>query len=408
MRNKVIKFASTNLALLLLFALNPYPRWFLPNGVVQIVFFFTTVLSILQGRYYLERNRLPLVAAILVYLVYFTLPIWHVFKSGYMLYYIVFIAILFYDEDVYYEAYKKLKKIFVVVCAFSLLIWLLHLLHIPIPFYHYRPTFRHSAANYYEIYGLCVRLVFGSADDFGMDRICGLFAEPGHFGIYLSLIMAVERFEFKTKENILMLVTGILTFSTAFYGMLTMGIVYRLLSRQSNLGDIYKFAILIVSLIPILVLSPKIMDAAVGRVANYGADDEGHVTIVSVVENRASDSFKRRFDNFVSVGNIIIGHQEQIQDTEMLVTNWRGLVYRYGIAGVIIIFILLLCITKGLPLTYRMLLLCMAILVLAHRCYIMYTPGVYMMLALASMCYFRIDKIREEEAKVVEESKINN
>ena len=36
-----IKLISVNLGLLLFFALHPYPRWFMPEGLFQIVFLFT-------------------------------------------------------------------------------------------------------------------------------------------------------------------------------------------------------------------------------------------------------------------------------------------------------------------------------------------------------------------------------
>ena len=53
----------------------------------------------------------------------------------------------------------------------------------------------------------------------GLERICGVFAEPGHFGIYLGLMLAIEKFNFYEKRNLLLLITGFLTFSTAFYGI---------------------------------------------------------------------------------------------------------------------------------------------------------------------------------------------
>ena len=45
-----IRFASVNLGLLLFFALNPYPRWFMPEGLFQIVFLFTTTISVIELR----------------------------------------------------------------------------------------------------------------------------------------------------------------------------------------------------------------------------------------------------------------------------------------------------------------------------------------------------------------------
>ena len=45
-----IKLISVNLGLLLFFALHPYPRWFMPEGLFQIVFLFTTTISSIELR----------------------------------------------------------------------------------------------------------------------------------------------------------------------------------------------------------------------------------------------------------------------------------------------------------------------------------------------------------------------
>ena len=58
---------------------------------------------------------------------------------------------------------------------------------------------------------------------------------------------------------------------------------------------------------------------------------------------------------------------------EMVGTNWRGVVYRFGIIGIA---------RKG-SMKYGFLLAAIALLIVAHRAYLMFSPAIYMMLLTA-------------------------
>lgn len=379
---RAIQLASVNFGLLLFFALNPYPRWFLSHGVVQIFFFFTTLFAIVQGNYRISQDKKNIVWAIVLYIVYFTLPVVHQFKSGYFLYYLVFLQVLFFDNQVYLNGYLILKRIIVIVCIASLFVWLLHLLGFHLPYYEMKPEWRNPKDNYH-IYGLCIGLFRGS--DFiggGLERICGVFAEPGHFGIYLGLILAIEKFEFDSKENVLMLITGILTFSTAFYGILSLGLAYRLIEGSQKITDIRNLMIISLVGLPFVMMSNSFYNTAIGRVVNYQQSD--NVTVTSMIDSRTSESTQRDFTRFSYGPKLLTGYGSD-DKTEMIGTNWRGIVYRYGIIGVVIIAILLLSLTYNDSLKFQGLLILIALLIISHRSYLMYAPGIYMMLFIANM-----------------------
>ena len=377
-------FASINLGLLLFFALKPYPVWMLPNGLTQIVFFTTTLLAIILGNYSEITNKKIAFISICFYLVYFTLPIVHQFKSGYFLYYLVFIQILFFNKEVYLNGYLVLKKIIVIVSLAALFMWFLHLLGLDLPHYVYYPDFRYSSLDNYHIYGLSLSMYRGGVfvGSGGLERINGVFAEPGHYGIYLGLLMAVEKFEFDSKENIILLIAGILTFSTAFYGILSLGIAYRLLSNHKTLKDIRTFFVIALILVPFMAGNDLYYENAIGRVTKTQGKDD--ISIQSIVDNRTTKSTVDTYQKFSSGDKFLTGVGVS-EDKDVQITNWRGYIYRFGIIGLVLASIMVFFITKGTNIIYQGLLIAIAALIFSHRSYIMYQPGIYMMLFVANM-----------------------
>ena len=73
-----IKLISVNLGLLLFFALHPYPRWFMPEGLFQIVFLFTTTISSIELRrnirkgLVVDKYRIGICIAAVTFLLFFT------------------------------------------------------------------------------------------------------------------------------------------------------------------------------------------------------------------------------------------------------------------------------------------------------------------------------------------------
>lgn len=192
-----LKWSAFNLALLLLFACSPYPRWLLPQGTYQVVFLLTTSLSL----YYLSCEdllvrinsfRYVITILLIVYIVYFSLPIIHRLILGYLGNGLLFLEILFFSNLVYEKAYKILRKVFLYICVSSLIVFVIHLVGISIPHFSISPDFRYSGLDNYHIYGPFISMYYGSSFREGIERITGVFAEPGHFGIYLGLMSGVE------------------------------------------------------------------------------------------------------------------------------------------------------------------------------------------------------------------------
>ena len=112
-----IKLISVNLGLLLFFALHPYPRWFMPEGLFQIVFLFTTTISSIELRrnirkgLVVDKYRIGICIAAVTFLLFFTTPIVHDFRIGHFAYFLIFIQIIFFNDIIFYNSFKYMTKI---------------------------------------------------------------------------------------------------------------------------------------------------------------------------------------------------------------------------------------------------------------------------------------------------------
>ena len=364
-----IKLISVNLGLLLFFALHPYPRWFMPEGLFQIVFLFTTTISSIELRrnirkgLVVDKYRIGICIAAVTFLLFFTTPIVHDFRIGHFAYFLIFIQILFFNDIIFYNSYKFLKKLFIIISIFAIVFWVLNAMGVPLIYYKCTPAFRtESVLDNYRIYGPVLSLYRGNMPiGGGIERICGVFAEPGHFGIYIGLMLAIEKFNFYEKRNLLLLITGFLTFSTAFYGIFCLGVLYKLLKYKRITTDIIRIvAVLFFTAITLLVFSDRFVETIYGRVP------DSHIT---------------KFESFIHSHDALVGLG--YDNDEMVGTNWRGVVYRFGIIGTVIMLLLIFSIARKGSMKYGFLLAAIALLIVAHRAYLMFSPAIYMMLLTA-------------------------
>lgn len=385
------KAAALNIALYIFISLNPYIRWILPNELFYIFFTFTTILitgllnSHVRNSLNITSYRLQILFIFLIYILYFTSPLFHELRWGHMVYPLPFLFILFYNNKIIQNGYLFLKKIFIWISVFSLIVWLLSLLNVPIPYYSYDPDFRIHATDNYRIYGLAVSLYTGDLPTggiMGFERITGVFAEPGHFGIYLGLILAIEKFNFNSRSNKILLTTGILTLSTAFYGILFMGIVFRVILERKIPKNVLYVTLIFILLISIgsLLFGDAATELILGDLIK--SSDTVKTDAFDVVDSRVNDRFKEEFNYFVYSNNFYFGLGYS-SDMELAVTNWRGLIFRFGLVGLIIIISLILVIAKNASLLYGFLLIGISLLILSHRSYFFYSPAIFLLLFLA-------------------------
>ena len=362
--------------------MNPYPRWMIGSDVALIFLFATTILSLAGLSIYypqyvvIDKKRLQVAAIFLLFMLYFTTSMVHDTRWGHIVFWSSVLMTCFLDIRFIIIAYKYIKTIFTIVALFSLLIWLCNLFRISLPYYHYTPDFRYNSNDNYRIYGFAVSLYTGNTPVGGlMERVCGIFAEPGHFGIYIGYILAMSRFNFKSWQNLILLMAGVLTFSTAFYGILSLGILYRIVNDKCIQYDIKR--IITVSSFLLIVFFivgfSSFFETAIDRVVGGR-----HISSVSdLVEARVTENSHEIFDEFLKKSDTLIG-KGYYYKSSIQITNWRGFLFSFGYIGLFIALMALLVTSfYSKNKLYSLLLLAIGILVFSHRSYLFYGPTFY-------------------------------
>ncbi len=143
-------------------------------------------------------------------------------------------------ENLITNVYKYYKLFYVVIISCSILSLLLFLLHIPVPSSFIDPLNTVKDFQYLQIG--CLVMPANAADQDFM-RFCGPFDEPGVVGTLSALFLFVERFNLARKDNIIILISGILSLSLFFYLIIY---IYLFLSVS------FRYKILIVGCIGLL------------------------------------------------------------------------------------------------------------------------------------------------------------
>lgn len=381
-------FAAISLALLVLFTCKPWPRWFMPSGTFQLIFLLTTSYSIIKlSPIEYKRNSLYNLSVsflVAIYAIVFNLPFFHEMRPAYLVDCIILIEVIWLPLCIIKRAYGYLRTIFFWISVFAIFTWVIHTIGFELPHYSLlHPDFRTNPLESYRIYGFSVSQLFGNKLPDSLERVNGLFAEPGHFGIYLGFMMATNKFDFSTKKDKTMLVAGLLTFSTAFYGLLAIGIIYKLMTSETWLKDFKRTLIVICLIVTCVFASDNVKKILIDR----PLEGLTNASLESLTEKRVADVTLFYYGNFLRTDKIWVGmgNTDKLKVQE---TNWRGGIYRYGIIGIIVMSVLFVGMVSSTPKNYSFLILCMLLLIMSHRMY-MATHGyllllVYMAVAINS------------------------
>ena len=232
--NKLCIFAAFNFVIVLFWSMSPYIRWLVPSELALFLLLASTMISTLSLKQYvpeclcLNETKKIILVSIICFVIYFTTPLVHTMRWGHFIYFLIFMFIVPLNNLIIFKGYTYLRKLFIFLSIVALLYWILNYFKIPLLYYTYILEDRGlNSGDNYRIYGLALSLYRGSAPiGGGLERICSVFGEPGHYAIYISFILAIDKFRFNRVGNLILFTIGCLTFSTAYYGLMTMGIMY--------------------------------------------------------------------------------------------------------------------------------------------------------------------------------------
>jgi len=123
-------------------------------------------------------------------------------------------------------SYIYFKKGLVIIGIISLLCYFSAIFHIGLPY---------SIEPYYAPYPGVEYLDFKISvicREYFLLRSCGVFNEPGFFGTILALVLCAENLNLRNRDNLILFISGIFTFSLAFFVIICMAFFMRMKNKK--------------------------------------------------------------------------------------------------------------------------------------------------------------------------------
>ena len=241
------------LAVTIFLSIGPFFAWStFASGVGEMLFKLLQVASILLMLLQLLTRKIPHAAflgalsvlGIFIFYCFFTgvkSGTTHPLLIGNVLVYVFYALNVLIDRELLLKSYDLLRTIFAVVLGYTLIIHVLLLIRIPLPYAVLQSSEAgrvEFSSQFYQNYFGCLLINQGGSL---MYRFTSVFTEPGVVGTFCAFFLASSGLELKkSKKDLLFLVSGLLSFSVAFYIMLVLIIAMKALRR----GGYRLFAVL--------------------------------------------------------------------------------------------------------------------------------------------------------------------
>lgn len=129
-------------------------------------------------------------------------------------------------------------------------------------------------------------------------RYNSYFCEPGHLGMILSFLLFANRFDFRNRRNLYLLINLFFTLSLAAYVLCFMGfIIYRISSGKLKISSLIKSFVLLLAIIVIGMNIPVIQELIFERLVynkdtgTIAGDNRINWNAKSFLENITTDEF---------------------------------------------------------------------------------------------------------------------
>src|SRR5690554_6854962 len=270
------------------------------------------------------------------------------FELGKIIIFLSLICILSFNANILLSIFLKFRKLIIFFSWVSLIVFFLTLIGVSLP-YHKIPGFGIVMTNshegsFYKLYGLVVSSTNTVYEVGGLTiaRICGPFMEPGHFSIYIGLLLIFEKIVLNKLSKIF-IITGALTFSPTFLIFLALSWLYEMLyyKKYSNIFKYVLFLLIPVSLIFIFLddIKDELVYLFIGR--NF---ERSGLSLTELLDDRAGKSALTFYNYFKETPAVWYGKGVEYLEDIGVLSDYRGMIFKYGIVGFGLSILMLLCI----------------------------------------------------------------
>ncbi len=308
-------------------AANPYNP--LSGEILKFFLLLTSRISVFIATSCLLFCRINIGIKIILPIFFYLMCLINVYENNPIypvgsLYCALFVNILVLKKKQFYFLFKLYRRYIIIMSLLGIIGYLSFLFALPIPFRivdYYEPS---EAVNYID-YGFC----YIYSLRFFWLRLCGLFPEPGVYGVVIALLLCSDELNMKKISNIVLFIAGCLTFSIAFA---TLIIVYFLLK---NIKNIKKIICLFISFVIIILflyyLDNPVFNQGILRRLEF---DNGKINADNRIDSKGNSFF---YNNFLQNKQLFFGYGGGFAKTISGGSSYKMMMMDYGILGFFIL-----------------------------------------------------------------------
>ena len=309
------------LSLLGLCSLNPFFIWKFSTELRALVLALLIPLFFLENKIYLWRIMIGFFIGSVGFF-YFYLVGNSIFGCTYSF---AFLFLIYqFDKESIVQVYSVFKSLFTLTLIPGLVLWLYHYTtgdFLAFSIGQIEPILNEIKENkgqVYIVYPLAVvldHMVSGAGY-----RFFGPYDEPGVVGTFSALFLISERLDFKKFENLILLVCGALTFSLAFYILVSFAYLFFLLKRP-----VYIVPLLALLLLVPIVSKTEIFQERITHRLQISSDGFSG-------DNRSSEALDSTFNNWIAsdASVLFLGVVDYGKTSD---SSWKQIPVRTGILG---------------------------------------------------------------------------
>lgn len=235
-------------------------------------------------------------------------------------------AIPFVKRTALLNVYKSYRCIYTFFISISMIIWLLVVLGVKIPYNIIEPLNALKTHKYlaYPFLVIPDTFLFEPEGLYASIRFCGPFDEPGVVGTISFLMLLAGKFNLRIKQNIILFLSGIISFSLFFYIGIFIYLIYFLFVSSKK-----KYSLIILLLAISFYTFTKENVFLNQTIWNRIKWDEDKKSIVG--NNRSGYDLDTYFDNIIGSKVFYFGLQdEKILNSFSGSASYKNAILTYG------------------------------------------------------------------------------
>jgi hypothetical protein len=337
LKSKNNSFTSWVFAFFTILSLWPFFSWKWP--IIPVSFIVITYTTYAYEVMFNNQRRVSFSGITIFLIISFFLVFYFLLPGGappWMNYYSLFsLLFLLLPYEKSFDVAVKFKALFCYLLVPGLIVYFLLLMGFNLP---YSILGSHSDVKEifgleYRDYGVTIALShltynFGNTT---LIRFSGLYDEPGLLGTICSLFLLADKFNLRKKQNIILLISGLVSISLVFYIFAIIGFIIQSKRKLFNIS--------IMLFIGLVFYNSPLYDNYLGK--RFNNSQSGSF----VNDNRVSECFKTEYDGFLSsnIKTQFIGEGHSAHLTTLCdVSSYKMYIYDYGYLGSAVLMFLML------------------------------------------------------------------